>query len=143
MIEEFVPGREFAVSLWGGNAPEYVSIGETLFRNGLLLNTYAAQWNWERAPSSPIRRWTTPPRWKLCYANGSWRRRTGPGTPPGARGYLRIDIRCNAQGLPVVLDVNPNAGRGSRSRYLPIRSRKPDGPGSRFVRRQVEWAYDR
>ena len=45
VVEEFVEGREFAVSLWGGTTPEYVSIGETLFRNGLRLNTYAAKWD--------------------------------------------------------------------------------------------------
>jgi len=49
VVEEFVEGREFTVSLWGGTTPEYVSIGETLFRNGLRLNTYASKWDSESA----------------------------------------------------------------------------------------------
>ncbi len=45
IVEEFLSGREFVVSLWGHQRPTYAAIGETNFRNGLRLNTYAAKWD--------------------------------------------------------------------------------------------------
>jgi D-alanine-D-alanine ligase len=140
MVEEFVPGREFAVSLWGGNTPEHVSIGETLFRNGLLLNTYAAKWDSESTEFAdspldytievePVLRERI-----VAAAHAAWH-------AAGARGYLRIDIRCNAQSLPVVLDVNPNPAAGPGVGIC--RSVEEAGwTWEAFVRRQVEWAYD-
>src|SRR5262245_38791304 len=35
VIQEFVPGREFVVSLWGREEPDHVSLGETVLANGL------------------------------------------------------------------------------------------------------------
>jgi D-alanine-D-alanine ligase len=141
VIEEFAPGREFAVSLWGRTAPEYVSIGETLFQNGLRLNTYAAKWDSESAEfaDSPLD-YTTEMEPSLrehivAAARGAWH-------AAGARGYLRIDIRCNTQGIPVVLDVNPNPAVGPGIGIC----RAVEEAGwtwECFVRRQVEWAYDR
>ena len=141
VVEEFVEGREFAVSLWGGTTPEYVSIGETLFRNGLRLNTYAAKWDSESAEfaDSPLD-YTTEVESSLrervvAAARGAWH-------AAGARGYLRIDIRCNAQRIPVVLDVNPNPAIGPGIGIC----RAVEEAGwtwECFVRRQVEWACDR
>ena len=47
VVEEFLPGREFAVSLWGSRFGEHCSIGETLFLRGLRLNTYVGKWDSE------------------------------------------------------------------------------------------------
>ena len=44
LLEEFLPGREFVVSLWGAGSPEHHSIGETLFEGGVRLKTYAGKW---------------------------------------------------------------------------------------------------
>src|SRR5262249_7825393 len=43
MVEEFLPGREFCVALWGGSQPEHHSISETVYENGLRLLTYASK----------------------------------------------------------------------------------------------------
>lgn len=141
MVEEFVAGREFAVSLWGATAPEHVSIGETLFRNGLRLNTYASKWDVESAEfaDSPLD-YTTELESSLrdsvvAAARGAWH-------AARARGYLRVDIRCNAQQIPVVLDVNPNPAIGSGIGIC----RAVEEAGwtwECFVRRQVEWACER
>lgn len=107
VVEEFLPGREFAVSLWGRTDPEYVSIGETIFLGEVRLNTYAGKWDTEHEEYR-----NTP----LVYngeidgalldavagaAKGAWR-------ATGIRGYARIDVRLGPDGLPCVLDVNPN-----------------------------------
>jgi D-alanine-D-alanine ligase len=141
VVEEFVGGREFAVSLWGGTAPEHVSTGETLFRNGLRLNTYAAKWDTESAEfaDSPLD-YTTEIECSLrerivAATRGAWQ-------AAGARGYLRVDVRCNARGIPVVLDVNPNPAIGEGIGIC----RAVEEAGwtwKCFVRRQVEWARDR
>jgi len=138
LVEAFLPGREFAVALWGRRAPDHVSIGETLFRNGLRLNTYAAKWLPDSAEfaDSPI-----------CYAPdlepglraaivaaacGAWR-------AVEARGYLRVDIRLDAAERPCVLDVNPNPELGPGVGIC----RAVEEAGwswARFVRQQVLWA---
>jgi D-alanine-D-alanine ligase len=107
VIEEFLPGREFVVSLWGPREPEHVSLGETRFQQGLLLNTYAAKWEIDSADyaNSPLTYDVDldPPLRATIVgaAQGAWR-------AVGARGYARIDVRLDADGQPRVLDVNPN-----------------------------------
>jgi D-alanine-D-alanine ligase len=107
VIEEFLPGREFVVSLWGPREPEHVSLGETRFQQGLRLNTYAAKWDIDSADyaNSPLTYDVDldPPLRAAIVgaAQGAWR-------AVGARGYARIDVRLDGDGQPRVLDVNPN-----------------------------------
>jgi D-alanine-D-alanine ligase len=138
LVEEFLPGREFVVSLWGRDAPEHISIGEMRFRNGLRLNTYAAKWipDSEEFANSPICYATD-----LCpalraaiiaAASGAW-------GAVGARGYARIDIRLDGDENPFVLDVNPNPELGPG---VGIRRAAQEAGWTwpRFVRQQVAWA---
>lgn len=107
IVEEFLPGREFAVSLWGRTGPDHVSIGETLFHGGVRLSTYAGKWDSDHEEYR-----NTP----MVYdseidgalfdavsgaARAAWR-------ATGIRGYARIDVRLGLDGVPCVLDVNPN-----------------------------------
>ena len=141
IVEEFVEGREFAVSLWGRTTPEFVAIGETRFRSGLRLNTYASKWDTDSAEfaDSPLD-YTTELDSSLreaivAAARGAWH-------AAGARGYLRVDVRCNAQRVPVVLDVNPNPAIEPGAGIC--RAIEEAGwSWACFVRRQVEWARDR
>lgn len=141
LVQEFVEGREFAVSLWGRNAPEHVAIGETRFRNGLRLNTYAAKWQPDSSDfaDSPLD-YTTEVDDALragvvAAARGAW-------LAAAARGYLRVDVRCNRQGIPLVLDVNPNPELGPGVGIC--RAVQEAGwTWPAFVRGQVEWARDR
>jgi D-alanine-D-alanine ligase len=107
VIEEFVPGREFAVSLWGRHDPAYVSVGEMVFLNGLRLITYAAKWHLESsdfADSPLFYDSAIAPELReaiVAAAKGAWH-------AVGARHLLRVDIRLDRAGCPRVLDVNPN-----------------------------------
>ena len=106
LIEEFLPGREFSVALWGDGTPEYDSVGETIFAGGVRLRTYFSKWydcvEHRHAPFvygteiEPALRAEV-----IELARGAWR-------VVGARDYLRVDIRLDAAGRPHVLDVNPN-----------------------------------
>jgi D-alanine-D-alanine ligase len=138
MVQQFLPGREFAVSLWGRCEPECISIGETRFLNGLRLITYAAKWDLDSADfaDSPMDYHTaidSPLREAIHEtACGAWR-------AVGARGYLRVDIRTNVEGEPFVLDVNPNPELGPG---VGIRRAIEEAGWTweRFLRKQVEWA---
>ncbi len=138
IVQEFLPGREFAVALWGRDAPEYFSIGETRFRNGLRLITYAAKWDLDSSDfaDSPLD-YDVPLDPSLCdgvvaAARGAW-------CAVGARGYMRVDIRLDDAGAPYVLDVNPNPELGAGVGIC--RAVQEAGwTWERFVRQQVEWA---
>src|SRR5262249_40489821 len=107
VIQEFVPGREFVVSLWGCWRPDYVSLGETVLPKGLRVTTYAAKWKTDTADFvnytvdydielDPSLREAI-----VDTARATWR-------AVDARHALRVDIRLDARDVPHVLDVNPN-----------------------------------
>jgi D-alanine-D-alanine ligase len=138
IVQEFLPGREFSVSLWGRRDPDFFSIRETTRERGSPLITYAAKWERDTGTESesPI---SEPSDLDpgveqaiLCAARGAWR-------TVGARHLLRLDIRLDGQGAPRVLDVNPNP------QISPVvcNSRASRGAGWRWeelVNRLVEWA---
>ncbi|HMF56036.1 MAG TPA: ATP-grasp domain-containing protein [Pyrinomonadaceae bacterium] len=138
VVEEFLPGREFAVSLWGREEPEHSSIGETRFKGELRLNTYAAKWDIESVDfaNSPmfydIELDTSLRESVIEAARGAWR-------AVEARGYIRVDVRLDSDHVPRVIDVNPNPelspGVGIHRAAL-----EAGWSWQKFVRRQIEWA---
>jgi len=138
VIQEFLPGREFAVSLWGREESLNVSIGETCFTGGTRLLTYAAKWDVDSADFDNTPLVYTPQLDPLlreaviATARGAWR-------VVGACGYLRVDIRLDAAGVPRVLDVNPNPELSpDRGIYRAVN--EAGWSWERFVRQQLEWA---
>ena len=138
VVQEFLPGREFAVSLWGEVAPEHASMGEFCFRDGLLLNTYASKWDTQSADfaNSPLSYATAiDPELKqavLSAAEGAWR-------AVEARGYLRVDVRLDAESHPRVLDVNPNPELAPEV-GIHRAVTEAGWTWERFVRQQIAWA---
>lgn len=139
LVEEFLSGKEFVATLWGGAGPDFASLGEVFYAEGLRLFTYAAKWeldspdydnSWldygtEIEPSLRAA--------LIATARAAWH-------AVGARGYLRLDLRLDASGVPRVLDVNPNPeitpGRGGTHRAVT----EAGWTWERFARQQVEWA---
>jgi len=138
LVEAFLPGREFAISAWGRGRAEQLSIGETVFANGLELVTYDAKWD---PRSSDFR--DSP----VSYATGiaAALRRTLMATARrvwsavGARGYMRVDARLDESGVARVLDVNPNPALGP-SGGIRAAAEAVGWTWERFVRAQVGWA---
>jgi D-alanine-D-alanine ligase len=102
-IEEYLPGRELAVALWGTEA----SVGEVSFGDGVPVLTWASKWDpaspdYGRTPSVYPADLTPPLRAAVVAAARAAARVVG------ARGYLRVDLRLDASGAPRVIDVNPN-----------------------------------
>lgn len=139
LIQQFLPGREFVVALWGESEPEFSSIGEMIFQNGLRLNTYAAKWEDESADfkNSPLFYDSEiEPALReqvLLAARGAWQ-------AVGACGYLRVDVRLDAAGTPRVIDVNANP---ELSPEVGIHRAVEEAGWTweRFVRLQIEWAH--
>jgi D-alanine-D-alanine ligase len=138
IVQEFLNGREFAVSLWGPVRPDWFSIGEVKYRNGLQLITYAAKWDEQSADfaNSPVVYDSDiEPALQdaiVTSARGAWR-------ALGLRGYARVDVRLDARGIPCVLDVNPNPdlspGAGIHRGVM-----EAGWTWERFVGAQIEWA---
>jgi D-alanine-D-alanine ligase len=139
LVQEFLPGREFAVALWGAIEPVDFSIGETLFRGSLRLNTYAAKWDIESEDfaNSPLSyRTEIDPRLQeavLTAARGAWH-------AVGGRGYLRVDVRLDAAGEPKIIDVNANPEL-SPEVGMHRAVAEAGWTWEQFLRRQIEWAY--
>lgn len=138
IVEEFLAGTEFVVSLWGRTEPDHASIGEVTFENGLQLFTYAAKWD-EDSPdykNSRLHYHTAiDPALKdrlIETSRAAW-------WAVGARGYLRLDVRLDNAGIPRVLDVNPNPEIGP-DMGMHRAVTEAGWTWERFVRRQVEWA---
>lgn len=137
LVEEFLPGREFVVALWGARTPEHVSLAETRFEGGMRLRTYFGKWH------EGIERRNTPvvydpemePALRAAVVEAARR----AWEVVEARGYLRVDIRLDAEGRPHVLDVNPNPeiapGCGLHQAVCEAGWEWP-----RFVQTQIEWA---
>jgi len=138
VIEEFLPGREFAVSLWGRHDPDNVCVGEMVFLNGLRLITYAAKWHIESADfaDSPLYYDSViEPALRdaiIAAAKGAW-------YAVGARHLLRVDIRLDRSGRPRVLDVNPNP-EISPDVGISRAVREARWEWRDFIHKLVEWA---
>jgi len=111
LIEEYLDGREFNVSVIGDREPEVLAISEIDF-TGLpeeepKIVSYRAKWD----EDSLLYNSTTP----ICPANISKRVENRikdiavrSYLCAGCRDYARIDMRADARGGINVLEVNPN-----------------------------------
>jgi D-alanine-D-alanine ligase len=111
LIEEFLDGREFNVSVIGDKNPEVLAISEIDFA-GLpedepKIVSYRAKWDEE----SPMYKFTVP----ICPANLPKRLENRikniairSSQCIGCRDYARVDMRSDSRGNIYVLEVNPN-----------------------------------
>jgi D-alanine-D-alanine ligase len=108
LVQEYVPGREFAVGLVGNRVLPISEIDFSRMPDGAWpILTYAGKWE----PGSPDDLGSAP----VCPANipqkvgdklvrlaeAAWRVMQGTG-------YGRVDLRLDEQGRAWILDVNPN-----------------------------------
>ena len=111
LVEEYLEGREFNVSIMGRKNPEVLAISEIDF-SGLpegepKIVSYRAKWDEE----SPLFSATIP----ICPAKLSKRLENRINRIAlrsyqciGCRDYARVDMRTDARGGLYVLEVNPN-----------------------------------
>ncbi|MBK7641712.1 MAG: ATP-grasp domain-containing protein [Planctomycetes bacterium] len=112
LVEEFIEGREFNVSLLGsGDGARVLPLAEIDFREFPAgqprLVTYAAKWiessaEYRGSPSVPAQ--DLEPQLESRIREAALRAYRAL----GLAGYGRVDLRLDAHGRPLVLDVNPN-----------------------------------
>jgi len=111
LVEEFLDGREFNVSLTGDGKPEVLAISEIDFSSMPAgepkIVSYRAKWDEESA----LFRCTVP----ICPAPLEKRLEERVKSiacrsyrTVGCRDYARVDMRTDSSGNPYVLEVNPN-----------------------------------
>jgi D-alanine-D-alanine ligase len=110
LVEEFVDGREFNVSLLGpAEAPVVLPLREIRYTlpPGLpRLMGYEAKWKPETVEYRETLPATVDDPPELVESISSTARAAY--TALGVRDYGRVDLRLDGAGTPVVLDVNPN-----------------------------------
>ena len=120
LVEEYLDGREFNVSILGGETPEVLAVSEIDFAGmpeGVpKIVCYRAKWDEE----SPMYKGTVP----VCPADIPRRFENRIREVAlrsfqalGCRDYARVDLRTDAQGNLSVLEVNPNPDIGPKAGY--------------------------
>lgn len=106
VVEDYLPGRELVVALWGREA-EHAAVGEVRFPAHRPFLTWEAKW----LPISDDYRGTTttyPADVSPALAAELLQAARGAWAAIGLWGYARMDLRLDAEGRPRVIDVNPN-----------------------------------
>ncbi len=114
IVERFLGGREFTVAILGGGAaarplPLVELDFGTLPREAPPIYGYEAKWIWDR-PESPLDIFKCP-----AECDGALRDRIEEISLAAfralrCRDWARIDVRCDDEGSPQVLEVNPLPG---------------------------------
>lgn len=110
LVEEYVDGREFNVSVMGNDRPEVFPISEIVYTlpEGMpRILTFEAKWE----PESLYFKSSSP----ICPAkiDDLTRQRISESAAAafkllGCSGYARVDFRMGSDGMPQIIEVNPN-----------------------------------
>lgn len=145
IVEEYIDGREFNISIIGNDIPRSLPVSEIDFSqistNHPKICTYDAKW----VTDSPIYLKTPP----VCPADISkelehklFNIALKAYNVLGCRDYARIDMRMGRDGIPKVLEVNPNPDISPDAGFA--RSAMAAGIGySMLVSDIVKLAFDR
>jgi D-alanine-D-alanine ligase len=110
LVESFLSGREFSVSILGGPTPQVLPISELTFSQetpGPRIVTFAAKWlseDPEYLSCTPVCPAQVPEGMQNEIQELVRRSHMAVGSPP----YARVDLRTDSQGRLHVLEINPN-----------------------------------
>jgi D-alanine-D-alanine ligase len=110
LVEEFLPGREFNVTVFGNARPDVLPLSEIIYTlpEGLpKILTFAAKWE---PQSDYFQNTNVKCPAKVTSELAAKLRTTALAAfrAIGCRGYARVDMRLDAEGQPVVMEVNAN-----------------------------------
>lgn len=110
LVEEYVDGREFNVTVLGSDMPVVLPVAEIIYSlppEKPRILTFSAKWE----PESLYFESSRP----VCPAeiDDETRQRIARAalsafTLLGCSGYIRVDLRLGADGVPTIIEVNPN-----------------------------------
>lgn len=119
LVEEFIPGREFTVSIIGNDkTAEVLPICEVVFRHQdagrLNICDYDSKWKdsdtYDSVCPAPVPRYLENKLKKIALDTHR---------VLGTRDYSRVDIRLDENNNPYILEMNPNPGISADS-FLPF-----------------------
>jgi len=113
LVEEFMDGREFTVSILGNDPPVLLPIVEILFdnlpKNVPNFDCYEVKWFWD-SPNTNIETVACPARIDENLENEIKRIALATYKVLGCVDFCRIDLRLDRDGMPNVLDINALPG---------------------------------
>jgi D-alanine-D-alanine ligase len=129
LVETYLPGREFTVGVVGtGPDAEAVAVLEVAYRpHADQIYSYHTKSHYEDLVDYHL---VDGPLGDACkaLAVGAWR-------VLGCRDGGRLDVRCDAAGVPSFIEVNPLAGLNPIISDLPILCRMAGMPYTELIRR--------
>jgi D-alanine-D-alanine ligase len=114
LVERYLPGREFTCAILGnGAATKMLPIVEIDFAalppGAPPIYTYEAKWVWDSA-ETPLDIYRCPAVVDPDLAAAIERTALAAYRVLRCRDWARIDVRCDEQGVPHVLEINPLPG---------------------------------
>jgi D-alanine-D-alanine ligase len=114
IVERWLPGREFTCAILGnGRGTRLLPLVEVDFDalppGVTRLYSYEAKWLWD-TPERPLAIFQCPAPVSRGFARQIERTVLAAYRVLGCRDWARIDVRCDARGVPHVLEVNPLPG---------------------------------
>jgi D-alanine-D-alanine ligase len=114
LIETYLPGREFTVAILGnGDEARCLPIVglrfDTLPRGAPPIYGYEAKWLWD-TPAHPLEIFECPARIPEALAAQVCEAALGAYHALDCRDWCRVDLRCDAAGRPMVVELNPLPG---------------------------------
>ncbi|MBU1276399.1 MAG: D-alanine--D-alanine ligase [Proteobacteria bacterium] len=138
LVETYLPGREFTVGIVGtGAKARVIGVMEVTLRAGADQDAYT--WRNKEECDDLVRY----RRVKGSLAGQAGELALAAWRGLGCRDAGRVDLRCDAQGLPSFLEVNPLAGLHPEHSDLPILCSLVDYPYQKLIERIVASAWER
>ena len=114
LVERWLPGRELTCAVLGnGDDARVLPVVELDFDalppGALPLYSYEAKWLWD-TPERPLPIFHCPARLGAALTRRVVRTALAAYRALGCRDWARVDLRCDADGVPSVLEVNPLPG---------------------------------
>ncbi len=113
IVEEYISGREFTISLLGNNPPKVLPIVEIDFEQlpegASKIYSYEAKWIWD-TPEKPIEMFICPARLEPDLQTHIENTARSVFNVLGCRDICRMDGRLDDQGHLHIVDVNPLPG---------------------------------
>ncbi len=136
LVETFLSGTEYTVGILGAGAQaEAIGVSEIIFRPGGDPSVYSYRNKMDAFDELPLRHDATAVR-AAETALAAWR-------ALGCRDAGRVDIRCDAAGVPNFIEVNPLAGLRPKWSELTILAEQAGVPHVRLIGRILEEAMRR
>jgi D-alanine-D-alanine ligase len=113
LVEEFLDGREFTVSILGNNPPKVLPIVEVIFDNlpkdVPKFDCFEVKWIFD-SPTSGIETVVCPARIDKKLENKIKKIALNTFKALNCKDFCRIDMRLDKNNVPNVIEVNPIAG---------------------------------